>query len=85
MRMAELKCKNGTVIQISDETEQELKKAFDLKPSYKDSALEVFITENAIYPISIDGSVTRGIKDTEAFIVALQEVVAYCKQHKLGI
>ena len=30
--MAELKCKDGTVVQISDETEAELRKAFGPKP-----------------------------------------------------
>jgi len=32
--MAELKCSDGTVIQISKETEQELRKAFGPQPTY---------------------------------------------------
>jgi len=83
--MAKLICKDGTEIRISDETEAELRKAFGPKPSYKDYALKVFVTENVAYPINIEGCVTRGVKDTEAFIVALQEAVTYCKQHNLGV
>lgn len=66
--MAELKCSDGTVIQISDETEAELREAFGPKPSYFDRVVKV----------SIGNSV-------EAYIVALQEAVKYCKQHNLGV
>lgn len=92
--MAELKCKDGTVIQISDETEQELRKAFGPKlPSYKDAALRVYVNEGKIWPITIriaedcasGDKITRTVKGTEAFIMALQEAVKYCKQHKLGM
>ncbi len=34
--MAELKCKDGTVVKISDETEQELRKAFGKKLKHGD-------------------------------------------------
>jgi len=92
--MAELKCKDGIVIQISDETETELRKAFGTKPNYKDSALRVCVNEGKTWPITIRiakdyasrrYSITRTIGDTEKFINALQECVDYCKQHKLGI
>lgn len=92
---AELKCSNGTVIKISDETEAELRKVFEpkLKPNYKDYALGVYVNEGFDCPITIriardsalSDKITRNVKDTEVFIVALQEVVAYCKQHKLGL
>lgn len=89
--MAKLTCKDGVVIQISDETEAELRKAFGPKiPKYKDGHLECSIRENtSIWPIRIttNGSaahITRTVKMTEAFIVALQEAVTYCKQHNLG-
>ena len=32
--MAELKCKDGTIIKISDETEAELRKAFEEEPKW---------------------------------------------------
>ncbi len=93
--MAELKCKDGTTIKISDETETELRKAFAPKPKeYKDSALRVYIGDNASWPITVRIAkdyvgtsvdyITRNIEDTEAFILALQKVVAYCKLHHLG-
>lgn len=95
--MAELKCKDGTVIKISNETEAELRDAFGPKPkpSYKDYALEVYIDINDLigWPVAIkivndhtgDNIATRNVKDTEAFIKALQEAVAYCEQHDLGL
>ena len=92
--MVELKCKGGTVIQISDETEQELRKAFGQVPDYKDANLKVWVNHNTIYPISIlsatgirvnDRALTRNIKDTKKIIKALQECVDYCEKHKLGI
>lgn len=89
--MATLTCKDGTVIQISDETEKELRKAFGSKPSYVDDHLECGIMGGAItYPICITtdgirGRITRTVKGVEAFIVALQTVVIYCKQHGLGL
>ena len=91
--MAELKCKDGTVIKISDETEAELRKVFGSKPNYKNAALRVYINEGVTWPISIkiarectgnQDSITRNVRDTEAFIVALQEAVKYCEQHNLG-
>ena len=89
--MAELKCKDGTVIKISDETEAELRKAFE-KPKYKDCALSVEVIGNTSWPIRLstetsvlDKYVTRDVEDTEAFIVALQKAVEYCKQHNLGL
>ena len=94
--MAELKCKDGTIIKISDETEQELRKAFgeQPKPDYKDAALRVYIIEGEARPIAIRIAkdctggidfIMRDTKDIETFIVALQKVVAYCKQHNLGM
>ena len=88
--MAELTCKDGTVIKISDETEAELRKAFEPKPSYRDDHLECNIVDGAVTsPISITTNgrlahITRNVKGTERFIVALQEAVIYCKQHNLG-
>jgi len=92
--MAELRCKDGTIIEISDETENELRKAFGPKPSYKDSALRVYINEDNVWPITIriakdcvgvaEDKIARTVEDTETFIAALQEVVAYCKQQGLG-
>lgn len=94
-KMAELKCKDGTIIEISDETEAKLRKAFGPKPNYKDSALRVYINKGIVWPITIriakdcigaaEDKVTRSVKDTEAFIVALQKAVNYCKQHNLGL
>lgn len=91
--MAELTCKDGTVIKISDETEAELRKAFgEKKPKYQDCALSVEVIESKSWPIrlstdisNLDKYVTRDVEDTEAFIVALQEAVIYCKQHGLGL
>jgi len=68
--MAELKCKDGTVIKISDETEASLRKAFGRPPSYFDHVVKVSITDSVIYPIQICG-VTRDVVDVEAYIVAL--------------
>ena len=90
--MAELKCNDGAIIKISDETETELRKAFGPRPSYKDSALRVYINKGITWPITIriamdcagQDKITRSVKDTETFIAALQEAVAYCKQHNLG-
>lgn len=88
--MARLICKDGTEIRISDETETELRNAFRPKPSYKDSHLECNIVDGGVaFPIGIttdgdSGRITRDVKDTEAFIVALQTAVEYCKQHNLG-
>lgn len=87
--MAELKCKDGTVIKISDETEAELRKAFEPKPpKYEDDWLEIRVIDSHFtWPIGISvhgEEVTRTIKSTEAFIVALQKAVVYCKQHNLG-
>lgn len=88
--MAELKCKDGTVIKISDETEAELRKAFGPKPNYKDAALRVYVNEGVTWPITIEvarsdeNHVTRDVKNTETFIVALQEAVEYCKRNNLG-
>ena len=90
--MAELKCKDGTIIEISDETEVELRKAFGSKPNYKDSALRVYVNEGITWPITIriardcasSDKITRNVADTEAFIVALQKAIAYCKQHGLN-
>lgn len=89
--MTELKCKDGTVIKISDETEAELRKAFGPRPpkKYKDDWLEVGLIDSSFtWPISISihgEEITRTIKSTKALIVALQEVVEYCKQHRLGL
>ena len=92
--MAELRCSDGTVIQISDETEQELKKAFGPKPDYKDSALRVHIERNKDWPITIriakdytagKDYISRDIGGVKKFIIALQECVDYCEQHNLGI
>ena len=90
--MAELKCSDGTVIKISDETEAELRKVFGPKPNYKDITLETYVNEGKKWPVSIkiensaaSVTITRDIEDTEAFIVALQEIVAYCKQYNLGL
>ena len=89
--MAELKCKDGTVIQISDETEQELRKAFSPElPRYEDAALGVWVNAKLGWPIQIaaiergkDGC-SRDVEDTERFIKALQECVNYCNRHNLG-
>lgn len=90
--MAELTCKDGTIIKISDETETELRKAFG-PPRYKDSALRVFVTENTSWPITISiardctggkDEITRSVAGIELFISALQKVVTYCKQHRIG-
>ena len=95
-KMAELKCKDGTVIKISDETEAELRKVFGPKPEpklhYKDACLEVLIEDSVDWPVCIKASsdnrnnkgLTRDIEDTESFIAALQEAVAYCKRNDLG-
>ena len=95
--MAELKCNDGTIIKISDETETELRKAFKPKlserPYYKDACLEVSIGDSVDWPICIKASssnknnkgLTRDIEDIEAFIIALQEAVKYCEQHDLGL
>ncbi len=93
--MAELKCKDGTVIQISDETEAELRKAFGPKLDYKDGNLRVWVNNcSSLYPISIlsvvgidadNNALTRNVKDTKDFIKALQECVDYCIQHNLGL
>ena len=89
--MAELKCKDGTVIKISDETEAELRKAFSPKPKdYIDGSITVKCDNHPSYPIEIstDGdekaTVSRDVEDVEALIVALQKVVTYCKQNNLG-
>jgi hypothetical protein len=93
MRMAELKCKDGTVIQISDETEADLRKAFGSKPNYEDSKLKVWVSGSANYPISILSAIgidndnyalTRDVEDVKKFIGALQECVGYCEKHNLG-
>ncbi|KKM82221.1 hypothetical protein LCGC14_1321870, partial [marine sediment metagenome] len=87
-------CKDGTVIKISDETEAELRWAFEpKKPSYRDSALVVYVNEGKAWPITIkidkgctsDDQITRTVKDTKAFINALQEAIEYCEQHGIGI
>lgn len=90
--MAELKCKDGTVIKISDKTEAELRKAFEPKPDYVDGDLTINIdVDSDDYPIdlSIDGgedeSISRNVADVEAFIKALQCAVEYCKQYNLGV
>jgi len=95
IEMAELKCKDGTIIEISDKTEIELRKAFGPKPNYKDSALRVYINEGVTWPITIriakdcvgaaEDKITRTVKGIEAFILALQEAIDYCKQHDLGL
>lgn len=82
--MAELKCKDGTVIKISDETEAELRKAFEPKPDYKDGVIKVTIGQSITYPICTFGA-TRDVADVEAYIKALQRAVEYCKQHNLGV
>ena len=90
--MAELKCKDGTVIKISDEIEAELRRVFGPKPDYKDSVLRGYINGDVTWPITIriagdcalDDKIARNIVDIEAFIIALQEAVAYCKQQDLG-
>lgn len=90
--MAELKCKDGTIIKISDETEAELRKAFGPKPDYIEGDLTINIdVDSDIFPIelSTDGGgdevISRNVKDIEAFIVALQKAVEYCKQYNLGV
>ena len=86
--MAELKCKDGTVIKISDETEAELRKAFEPKPpKFENGWLEIRVRESKTWPIgiSIHGEeVTRTIKCAEKIIAFLQTAVDYCKQHNLG-
>ncbi len=91
--MAELKCKDGTIVKISDETEAELRRAFEpKKPNYRDSALVVYVNEGVTWPITIkidktcvaDDQITRNVKDTKAFVQALQEAVEYCEQHGIG-
>ena len=89
--MAELKCKDGTVIKINDETEAELRVAFGPKPpaTYHDDWLKIkVIHTDFIWPISISihgEEITRSIKRTEEIIEALQKAVEYCKQHNLGV
>lgn len=82
--MAELKCKDGTVIKISDETEAELRKVFGPKPSYSDHVVKVSIGNSVRYPIKIC-DVTRDVVDVEAYIEALQKAVEYCKLFGLGL
>ncbi len=93
--MARLECKDGTVIEISDETEKELRKAFGPKPSYQHANLRVWVRNSDLYPIgilSVSGmasedktrALTRSVKDTKKFIKALQECVDYCEQHNLN-
>ena len=93
-KMTELKCNDGTVIKISDETEAELRRAFRPKPNYKDFALQVHIDTDEYWPIVIKVAkdctlgkdyVVRNVKDTKVFIVALQQAIAYCEKHDLGI
>ena len=89
--MAKLTCKDGTIIKISDETEAELRKAFEPKPPYyKDDHLECEIGNSLTWPIMLTTGgqferITRNVEAIEAFIVALQKAVAYCKQHNLGV
>ena len=90
--MAELKCKDGTVIKISDETEAELRKVFGSRPSYKDITLETYVNEGRRWPVTIKIKnsqaniiLTRDVEDTEAFITALQKAVEYCKLFGLGL
>ena len=87
--MAELKCKDGTVIKISDETEAELRKAFRQEiPNYVDDYLKVRIRIwSDVWPIgiSVDGEeVSRDVEGTKAYIEALQEAVKYCEENNLG-
>ncbi len=87
--MAELRCKDGTVIKISDETEAELREAFGPKPpKFENDWLEIRVIDGSyVWPIgiSIHGEeVTRTARKTEEIIVALQKAVEYCKQHNLG-
>lgn len=88
--VAELKCGDGTIVQISAETEAELRKVFGghIVPHYKDSCIEVIIDpENDCYPIFVNSGVgvTRDVEDINSLIVALQEAVAYCEQGNLGV
>lgn len=94
--MATLTCKDGTVIKISDETEDSLRQAFEPKapkpPTYKDDHITVGIDVGCCdWPIDIStdeaghNEVSRNVEDVEALIVALQTAVTYCKQHNLGV
>lgn len=88
--MATLTCKGGTVIQISAETEAELRKAFEPKPpEYENGILKIYVRKNSTtWPIGISigcrEKITRTVVVAEEIIVFLQEAVEYCKQHNLG-
>lgn len=93
--MAKLVCKDGTEIEISDETESSLRAAFGTAAApkdYEEGDITVKVDINSSsYPldISTDGGyskeVSRNVAATEALIVALQKAVEYCKQHNLGV
>lgn len=52
--MAELKCNDGTVIKISDETEMELRKAFEKEKKYR-AGTRMINNDGAKYMIIRDG------------------------------
>lgn len=80
--MAELKCSDGTVIKISKETEDELRKAFGDSPPEFNSFVDLDL-DDKVKPI-FTGDSWENVKNTENIIKDLQKAIEYCKKHNLG-
>ena len=87
--LAKLVLSDGTEIEISEQTEVELRKVFGklpVVPYYKDSCMKVIVNpKNPCFPILVEAGVTQDVGDIKSFIVALQEAVTYCEQNDLGV
>lgn len=85
---------DGTEIEISSETETELRKAFSkssVPEDYINANIQVHIdVDSSEFPIEItttgsmnNGLVSRSVEDIKNLITALQEAVEYCEQNDL--